>query len=359
MGIGTVQNINLKTLWSGAATHSTPWLARFFNLVVQKLGTNLAPEATAAWAGDTSATSSRRLHLKQIAGIVFLAWLSLSSAPVTAATDIALAPIRTLPAYRASATWDIEDRWYFLIGHTCNTDQKVYGFWPADPICSGALVAYRRPRPSDSADSIGVELERMRVDSENNIRSLRGASEGISVSGKWGTSSQLYDRIVELKDPVASFNDRPYRLSEFKELVAENLLVTLEKATQDVTNKRAEIKSSILAGAAQILLALVVLWILYRIGKRFFPSVAAGTKRIVSSGVDQTKETLGELHARHVATDETIRVATRASLDTKRNERAELRAQISNALDSNNPELAKTLMSILQKLERDVPSSGM
>jgi hypothetical protein len=51
--------------------------------------------------------------------------------------------------------------------------------------------------------------------------------------------------------------------------------------------------------------------------------------------------------------DETMRAATRSSLDQTRDERAALRDQLQRALDDGNVELARTLTSVLRKLEGD------
>jgi hypothetical protein len=55
MELGTIQNVNLKALWPGEATHFTPWLAQNLDLLAQKLGMDLELEATEASAGDFSA----------------------------------------------------------------------------------------------------------------------------------------------------------------------------------------------------------------------------------------------------------------------------------------------------------------
>ena len=296
--------------------------------------------------------------MNHLTTIALLAWIGFCSASVTAATASPPAAVQTLSAYRGTASWDIRDRWYFVVKHSCNTDGGIYEFWPADPICSGRLETYRRYLPSgnldssNSDDALSVRLGQMSVDSENKIRELRGASEDISVNGKWGTPSQMYDSIVALQDPVASFKENSYRLSEFKELVEEDLRASLENAAVKVRKKRSEDRTTILVGIALSLCALVALWFIYRLGKRFLPSLA-------ESGAKKSKGALGELrnmHVRHVAMDETIRATTRASLDITQKERTELRAQISQAIDAGNPELAKTLMSLLQKLEGDTAS---
>lgn len=290
-----------------------------------------------------------RFKLSRIASIALLIWISFYSAPVAASAAAPVDLIQTVSPYRSTASWDIEDRWFFLVSHSCNTDEIIFGFWPADPVCAGRVETYRRNKPSDNPDSIDAYLQGNIVDSDNKIRALRGASEDISVNGQWGTPSRMYDSIVELNDPVASFRGRPYRLSEFKERVDGDLRVSRENATAKVRDMRSEWLTTILAGVALFFSALLALWIIYRIGKRFLPA-------LVESSARKSKSALGELrnmHVRHVAVDEAIRAATRAALDNTQKERAELRTQIAQAIDTGNPELAKTLMSLLQKLEGD------
>ncbi|MRW91428.1 DUF4268 domain-containing protein [Duganella sp. FT80W] len=55
MELGTIQNVSLKSLWPGEATHFTPWLAQNLDVLAKKLGTDLELVATEASAGDFSA----------------------------------------------------------------------------------------------------------------------------------------------------------------------------------------------------------------------------------------------------------------------------------------------------------------
>ena len=55
MELGIIQNVNLRALWPGEATHFTPWLAQNLDLLAQKLGMDLELEGTEAAAGDFSA----------------------------------------------------------------------------------------------------------------------------------------------------------------------------------------------------------------------------------------------------------------------------------------------------------------
>jgi hypothetical protein len=55
MELGTIQNVSLKSLWPGEATHFTPWLANNLDVLAKKLGIDLELVATEVSAGDFSA----------------------------------------------------------------------------------------------------------------------------------------------------------------------------------------------------------------------------------------------------------------------------------------------------------------
>ncbi len=55
MDLGTIENLSLKTLWPGEATHFTPWLAQNLDVLGIKLGMDLQLKSTEASVGDFSA----------------------------------------------------------------------------------------------------------------------------------------------------------------------------------------------------------------------------------------------------------------------------------------------------------------
>ncbi len=55
MDLGTIENLSLKSLWPGEATHFTPWLAQNLDILGKKLGMDLQLESVEASAGDFSA----------------------------------------------------------------------------------------------------------------------------------------------------------------------------------------------------------------------------------------------------------------------------------------------------------------
>jgi hypothetical protein len=50
--LGTIQNVVLRELWPGEATHFTPWLAKNLDILADKLGMDLELESTEVSAGD-------------------------------------------------------------------------------------------------------------------------------------------------------------------------------------------------------------------------------------------------------------------------------------------------------------------
>lgn len=54
MDFGKIENVPLKDLWTGEATHFTPWLAQNLDVLANKLGMDLELETTEAAAGDFS-----------------------------------------------------------------------------------------------------------------------------------------------------------------------------------------------------------------------------------------------------------------------------------------------------------------
>ncbi|EWS52964.1 MULTISPECIES: DUF4268 domain-containing protein [unclassified Methylibium] len=55
MDLGTIHPVALKDLWTGEASHFTPWLAQNLDTLGSKLGMDLELESTEAAAGDFSA----------------------------------------------------------------------------------------------------------------------------------------------------------------------------------------------------------------------------------------------------------------------------------------------------------------
>jgi Domain of unknown function (DUF4268) len=53
--LGTIKNFPLKDLWSGEATHFTPWLSQNLDVLAQKLGMDLELEMVEGSVGDFSA----------------------------------------------------------------------------------------------------------------------------------------------------------------------------------------------------------------------------------------------------------------------------------------------------------------
>lgn len=54
MELGTIQNVALKELWPGEATHFTPWLVQNLEVLGKKLGMDLELESTETSCGDFS-----------------------------------------------------------------------------------------------------------------------------------------------------------------------------------------------------------------------------------------------------------------------------------------------------------------
>ncbi|MCC4588358.1 DUF4268 domain-containing protein [Xanthomonas melonis] len=55
LDLGTIENVSLKNLWPGEATHFTPWLSQNLEVLGKKLGMDLQLESTETSVGDFSA----------------------------------------------------------------------------------------------------------------------------------------------------------------------------------------------------------------------------------------------------------------------------------------------------------------
>lgn len=66
--LGAIVNLPLRDVWSGEATHFTPWLAQNLDVLAQKLGMDLELESTEASAGDFSADIIARPLYKSSGG---------------------------------------------------------------------------------------------------------------------------------------------------------------------------------------------------------------------------------------------------------------------------------------------------
>lgn len=162
--------------------------------------------------------------------------------------------------------------------------------------------------------------------------------------------------MLEQKDPLLGVQDFTARLQSFRERAAQDLRKSSKEAADQVQAERSELRMMIAGTALGCLAAGFLLWFAYRWIQRVLPSVKRGAKSLADTGADKAKDALGglrEMHTRHVVRDETIRAATRSSLDQTRDERAALRDQLQRALDDGNVELARTLTSVLRALEGD------
>ena len=251
----------------------------------------------------------------------------------------------TLIPFKGQSAWEIKDGWRFVINHYCSGGSYLYGFWPDDAQCKGYLNA-ELPQP-ETNDYLEIR-----------IRQLSGPvrSDDVSVGGRWGDSSELYQHVLRLKDPVVKFGDSSYRLSGFRERAAQDRRESYAVAQAEVQSERSEIKKNALAVVFGCVFAAIAMWFAYRTARRLLPLLGSRVKELAAISANKAKgslDDLREIHTRHVVRDETIRAATRSSLDTTREERELLREQIERALNDGNVELAKTLTVLLRKLEGD------
>jgi hypothetical protein len=294
--------------------------------------------------------------LKRIITAALLSLASFYCAPLVAQTNLSPSPNS---AY--GVEWDTPNGWYFQVSHQCSTDNIAYGFWPAEPNCRGYFSAFFRNVPYDSPDA---GWKNMSIDSENKIRQLSNARD-LVVSGLrgdfHGTSAELYHETRSLflllgRDPLVMFKGTSYRLQNFSDLVIADLAHNKSEALKIVQEKRR-------IGLSFFGASLLALFLLYYFSQTILSRLNLARKKVGSivenfrsRGAKKSKDALDDLRdiqVRRIVRDETIRAATRSSLDTTQKERAELREQISKALDTGNPELAKTLMSLLKKMEGD------
>lgn len=241
--------------------------------------------------------------------------------------------------------WQLNDEWQIVVFHECWSREEKFGFWPADAECEGKLqITYTPPLSQELAERYRGLYTKVR----NDLLSIAGTPEK--------DAQRLYQLMLEQKDPLLGIQDVTVRLQSFKERTAQDLRKSSKEAADQMQAARSELRMMIAGTAFGCLAAGFLLWFAYRWIQRVLPTVMRGAKSLADTGADKAKDALGglrEMHTRHVVRDETIRAATRSSLDQTRDERAALHDQLQRALDDGNVELARTLTSVLRTLEGD------
>lgn len=213
--------------------------------------------------------------------------------------------------------------------------EEILGFWPLQQDCFGEITPVLA---SGTRSSYQTYYER------------KSNPPRIWVDGEAGWPEANFERLLRRSEPVITLNDVQYELVGFQEFARQKLAERTEDERKEVTKKRIDAVVAILVGAALLALAVFLLRKLYFLARRG----AKRAKGAISEKVGEVVQASGRLRVQRVVEDEVIRQMTRTAIATAtEDERAALRAQITNALESGDVALAKSKMSLLQKIEGD------
>lgn len=222
--------------------------------------------------------------------------------------------------------WTINDQWLMRGGYKCQHTKSSFLGWPSDASCTGELSVRSYTNSYSLAEQSRAKLREME------------SSPTISVSGE-KTWDKFFDLLLQQDEALLSWNGVLANIKDFKLLANAAYAKNLEAENATIRQRRSDILIEVFLNIA-ILSALVgALVFTFRYLRKKLPAVAKGIQ---------------DVQVRRVVADETIRETTRAAMNTLNDaDKAALRTQIKEAIDSGNTELAKTLMSLLQKLEGD------
>lgn len=234
------------------------------------------------------------------------------------------------------AKWPINDAWQIEVRHICR-QVLLFEFWPLSPACEG----YLDRNPNDvAAARLPIEALAYRLQARSSSRDPR-----LRVAGELGSPEELFKLLLAQESPVISVDGKLYELEGFRERHAAVAEADLQAARSEAWAKRGEIVGMGLGFLAFLAVAIYLL----RHARVAASKVGAGVKLGVAASLAEAERR----KVRNVVIDEAIRQTTRSAIaGASEEEKAALRGQIKQALDSGNHELALSLTSVLQKLDR-------
>lgn len=231
--------------------------------------------------------------------------------------------------------WKIEGPWQ-VEGHYYCPIEKVYGFWPVSATCKGFLSLYDGTLShNDAIISTSVRPDDM----------------GLRVGGKVVKSGEVFNLLQERNTEIVELESQRYQLQGLFERAKAGYSKAITGARQELFKARiVSIVIALAAIVASIGAAFIIRWLYRKIAKTpevlkrfYFESKNAAKRVLVMSERNKV---------RRVVMDEVIREATRSALNcASEDEKSALRSQIKQAIDDGNHEVAKSLLSVLQRME--------
>lgn len=237
------------------------------------------------------------------------------------------------------AHWPLDENWFVRSYHICSKE-KLWDWWPLISECTGRLVA----EPVFNAREYFVN----RLNGRHNRASLE-----LSINGETGDAAELYDLLGKQGAPIVSVQGYHFELHDFHKLSHDHFIQTQMHAQAEIADDRL----GILFVAAAILAGLTATFFALRWFYNRVPIIANSAKikvkAKVATGVADALNAVQEIQIKRITREELIRQTAREVLaDASDQERAEIRSQIQQAMDSGNQDLAATLSSVLRKIDK-------
>ncbi|WP_304526782.1 hypothetical protein [Halomonas sp. I5-271120] len=205
-------------------------------------------------------------------------------------------------------------------------------YWPSIE-CRGDL-APTRDTIFNHIMSSGIEGEVLEVRKKN----------GDMVS-HWNVSriysSNLYVALKRAENPIVLHKSSPYWLEDFEEYTQKTTENERESLSTDLMMVRLKIIATGVVSLFGVLLGLVIL-------RRIWGSLRETFPKLVKNGI----RAMDERRIHNLALSEAVKHSTRSSLKNGSDEEKEaIKQQIANAVENGDTELAKSLVSLLRKVE--------
>lgn len=223
----------------------------------------------------------------------------------------------------------------------CTSETNFAGFWTAAPVCEGAMRGYRQyglePGMQRYAGTFPTDLN-------------------IAVEGKTGTATELFTRLLQVDEPKVEIDGRVIELQWDRKRAVARMKAVEAVAADAVDKQRTKQAWKILAIVIGAGFAAWIARRIYRSAKRMLPSAHRALHRAWTAFSALLRAmTRPRVHHVVIQQDGNQHSTPRASASLT--EAAALRSQITQAMENGDFELAKTLMSVLQKLEGDVATA--